>query len=61
MLPLYQSGSATRALLAGSGIRVVVYLDDRLGAGAGAEAATSDSWMVRSTLERAGFVVHPVK
>ena len=43
------------------GIRVVVYLDDGLGAAAGAEAATRDSQMVRNTLERAGFVVHPVK
>ena len=43
------------------GVRVVVYLDDGLGAVAGAEAATRDSWMVDSTLEWAAFVVYRVK
>ena len=57
------SDSATGALLAGSGYPVVVYLDDGLGAAADAEAATRDSLIecTCSTLERASFLVHPVK
>ena len=57
VLPVYQSGLATGALLGGSGC----LRGGGLGAAASTEAATRDSQMVRSTLERAGFVVHPVK
>ena len=43
------------------GLRVVLYLDDGLGAAAGMESACTHSKMVRSTLESAGFLTHPAK
>ncbi len=43
------------------GLRVVVYLDDSLGAAVGEQSAKDASELVSSTLAGAGFVAHPVK
>lgn len=43
------------------GIRIVLYLDDGIGAAKGKARAESASILVRRTLVQAGFVVHPVK
>ena len=43
------------------GLRVIIYLDDGLGAERGSEKADVASIMVQDTLRKAGFVPHPVK
>ncbi len=43
------------------GLRILVYLDDGLGAAAGGQKALDASQLVRTTLAKAGFVVHPTK
>ena len=43
------------------GLRVVVYLDDGLGAEGGSNKTGEASTMVQDMLERAGFVPHPIK
>ena len=43
------------------GIRIIMYLDDGLGAAAGNAAAMAKSHIVCATLERAGFIHHPSK
>ena len=43
------------------GLRIVVYLDDGLCAVAGRQTALEASELVRTTLARAGFVVHLIK
>ncbi len=43
------------------GLRVVVYLDDGLGAVSGQSSAVEASTLVRSSLANAGFVAHPTK
>ena len=45
----------------GRGLRIVVYLDDGLGASAGVERAKEDSRLVHDMLKRAGFVVNQAK
>ena len=41
------------------GLRIVVYLDDGFCAVAGRQAALEASQLVRSTLDKAGFIAHP--
>lgn len=43
------------------GLRIFVYLDDGLCAVAGHQRALEASDLVRSTLDQAGFIVHPTK
>ena len=43
------------------GLRIVVYLDDGLCAVAGRQAALEASQLVRSTLDKAGFIARPTK
>lgn len=45
----------------GKGLRIVVYLDDGLGAAVGKGVAREASELVRSTLASAGLVAHPGK
>ena len=44
-----------------AGLRIIVYLDDGLCAVAGEQAALEASQLVRTTLDRAGFVAQPEK
>ena len=43
----------------GKGIKIVMYLDDGIGAAKGIERVCRDSKLVQDTLARAGFVAHP--
>lgn len=43
------------------GLRILVYLDDGLCAVTGEQAAVQASQLVKSTIEKAGFVAHPKK
>ena len=43
------------------GVRIVLYLDDGLGAASGSQATTEASKLVQTTLGQAGFVTHPSK
>ena len=43
------------------GLRVVMYLDDGVGAAPGLVAACTGSALVRSTLDKAGLLWHPIK
>ena len=43
------------------GLRILVYLDDRLCAVSGTQAAQEVSQLVKSTIDKAGFIAHPEK
>ena len=59
VLIVYQIGLVTGALLACSGISVVIYLhvDDRMGAAADAEAVTLKNLIALATPERARLIL----